>query len=75
MKDYGARKLQFANDIALVELASAVTVTAWTMPVCVDWALEKADLRPGELGTVRDALARLPRYAITGYLLCCCAAR
>ncbi|XP_034255654.1 uncharacterized protein LOC117653824 [Thrips palmi] len=52
MKDYGAKKLHYANDIALVELESEVAVTAWTLPVCVDWSLELPDLRNGEEGTV-----------------------
>lgn len=52
-KDYGARKQYFVNDIALVELQSEVAVTAWTLPVCVDWARELPDLRHGEEGTVR----------------------
>ena len=52
LKDYGAKKLQYANDIALVELMNEVDVTSWALPVCVDWALELPDLRDGDLGTV-----------------------
>ncbi|XP_052121866.1 uncharacterized protein LOC113217967 [Frankliniella occidentalis] len=52
MKDYGAKKLQYANDISLVELDNEVDVTAWTLPVCVDWGLELSDLRHGQEGTV-----------------------
>ncbi|XP_034232819.1 uncharacterized protein LOC117640424 [Thrips palmi] len=52
MKDYGARKLHYVNDIALVELEAEVAVTAWTLPVCVDWGQDLPDLRSGEEGTV-----------------------
>lgn len=52
LKDYGAKKLQYANDIALVELLGEVDVTSWALPVCVDWALELPDLRDGQEGTV-----------------------
>ncbi len=52
MKDYGAKKLQYANDIALAELDTEVDVTSWTLPVCMDWGLELPDLRHGQEGTV-----------------------
>ncbi|KAJ1519759.1 hypothetical protein ONE63_005015 [Megalurothrips usitatus] len=51
-EDYGATKLQFTNDIALVELAQEVDITAWALPVCVDWGLTQPELRDGEEGTV-----------------------
>ncbi|KAJ1531382.1 hypothetical protein ONE63_000063 [Megalurothrips usitatus] len=51
-KDYGGRRLQYANDIALAELRDEVDVTAWAMPVCMDWGLELPPLLSGEEGTV-----------------------
>ncbi|XP_034247547.1 uncharacterized protein LOC117649170 isoform X2 [Thrips palmi] len=51
-KNYGGVKLHYANDIALLELESEVAVTAWTLPVCVDWNGDLPDLRGGEEGTV-----------------------
>ncbi|KAJ1522497.1 hypothetical protein ONE63_001687 [Megalurothrips usitatus] len=49
---YEGKKLNYANDIALVELSAAVDVTAWTLPVCVDWAGDQPQLDSGKLGMV-----------------------
>lgn len=51
-KEYGARNQYHANDIALVKLLEDVTVTPWTLPVCVDWAGRQPPLHAGEEGTV-----------------------
>ena len=52
-KDYGFKRRHFANDIALVTLAEEVDVTAWTQPICVDWARQQPPIQHGQEGVVR----------------------
>lgn len=50
--DYGKNKLQYTNDISLVELDGEIDITSWALPLCVDWARKLPALHGGEVGTV-----------------------
>lgn len=50
---YGGPRQYEARDFALVEMSAPVEVTAFSMPVCVDWGHQERDLRDGDVGTVR----------------------
>ncbi|XP_034256439.1 phenoloxidase 1-like [Thrips palmi] len=49
---YGGPRLNHVRDLALVEMASAVDLTAATLPACVDWGMEGRRLRDGDVGSV-----------------------
>lgn len=48
---YGGSRLNFVRDLALVELTRPVTLTAFTLPACVDWGHQE-HLRSGDVGAV-----------------------
>ncbi|KAE8750504.1 hypothetical protein FOCC_FOCC002798 [Frankliniella occidentalis] len=50
---FRGRRRNYADDIALLELASPVTVNAYILPICLDWQGNKlASLKKGDVGKV-----------------------
>jgi hypothetical protein len=51
---FRGRPLNYANDIAIIELESPITLNAYVVPVCVDWENKDVPSLSGDsVGKVR----------------------
>jgi len=49
---YRGLSLNYAQDIALIELKTHLKINAVVLPICVDWSQTLPDLREGMIGKV-----------------------